>query len=203
METMSLALVGLLIVMSPGADFILILKNSINAGRKAGLWTAAGISLAIGVHIGYSMLGISYLISQNEALFSLVRYLGAGYLIYIGVKGLLTANNTIERLEAKAEQVKPVQYLMQGFLCNVLNPKTMLFFLSLFSQLIGSESGSDSFALWYGLYIAVLHGLWFGTVAMAFTSSLFQAYLLKMKKRLNQACGVGLIGFGSYLAIKS
>ncbi|MCG7498049.1 LysE family translocator [Vibrio sp. Of7-15] len=203
MEVMSLALVGLLIVMSPGADFVLILKNSINDGRNAGLWTAAGISLAIGVHVSYSMLGISYLISQNEALFSLVRYLGAGYLIYIGLKGVLTANNTLETVEEEAETIRPVQYVMQGFLCNLLNPKTMLFFLSLFSQLIGPEQGSGAFALWYGLYIAVLHGLWFGAVAMAFTSSLFKAYLLKMKKRLNQACGIGLIGFGSYLAIKS
>lgn len=74
MEIISLAILGILIVISPGADFVLVLKNSINQGRKSGIWTAIGISLAICVHIGYSMLGISYLISQNEWLFNIVRY---------------------------------------------------------------------------------------------------------------------------------
>ena len=72
MEIFSLAILGILIVISPGADFILVLKNSLNQGRIAGIWTALGVSLAICVHISYSMLGISYLISQNEWLFNLV-----------------------------------------------------------------------------------------------------------------------------------
>lgn len=90
MEFLSLAALGILIVISPGADFVLVLKNSLNQGRQAGIWTAAGVSAAICVHIGYSMLGISYLISQNEVLFNLVRYCGAAYLIYIGVKSIIT-----------------------------------------------------------------------------------------------------------------
>lgn len=73
MEIISLAIIGLLIVISPGADFVLVLKNSINSGRRAGLLTAFGISLAIGVHISYSMLGIGYLISQSETLLPLLN----------------------------------------------------------------------------------------------------------------------------------
>lgn len=88
MELISLAILGLLIVISPGADFVLVLKNSLNHGRSAGIWTAIGISLAITIHITYSLLGISYLISQNEMLFNAIRYAGAAYLIYLGIKGI-------------------------------------------------------------------------------------------------------------------
>ena len=102
MEFISLAILGILIVISPGADFVLVLKNSINFGRRAGILTAVGISLAIGVHISYSMFGISYLISQNELAFQTIRYLGAGYLVYLGVKGILSKS----KYQMKRRQLK-------------------------------------------------------------------------------------------------
>lgn len=203
METLSLGIIGLLIVISPGADFVLILRNSISAGRGAGIFTACGISLAIGFHISYSMLGISYLISQNIMLFTLIKYAGAAYLIYIGVQSILTANNKMDDIESNASTVKPLLYLLQGFLCNALNPKTMLFFISLFSQLVSSDAGSNNYALLYGLYISILHGVWFSLVAILFTSKPLQNRLIKMKKRLNQLCGLGLVSFGVVLAVKT
>jgi len=203
MEIISLAIVGLLIVISPGADFILVLKNSINSGRSSGILTACGISLAIGVHISYSMLGISYLISQNEMVFTAIKYAGAAYLIYLGVKCILTENDKLEEIESNAITVKPSQYLIQGFICNLLNPKTMLFFISLFSQLISSDDSTNNYVLLYGLYIALLHGIWFSLVSVFFTSKALQKQLVKIKKRLNQASGVGLISFGVLLSIKS
>lgn len=203
MELISLAILGVLIVISPGADFVLVLKNSINQGRKAGIWTAIGVSLAICVHIGYSMLGISYLISQNQMLFNVVRYAGSAYLIYLGIKGIISAGNCAEIEKVTENHIKVSQFLAQGFLCNVLNPKTMLFFLSIFSQVITPDTSESHTALMYGVYMIVLHGVWFSIVAVLFTSEVLQARLLKMKKKLNQMCGVGLCSFGAMLAIKS
>ncbi|AQS36440.1 putative threonine efflux protein [Shewanella psychrophila] len=203
MEIISLAIVGLLIVISPGADFVLVLKNSVTSGRAAGVWTAVGISLAIGVHIGYTLLGIGYLISHNVYLFNMVKYAGALYLIYIGLKSILTANASLDGVEKDEVQLKPSQYLFQGFLCNVLNPKTMLFFVSLFSQLISPENHEYGSVLLYGLYIALLHGLWFGAVSVLFTSRVLQHRMAKIKKRLCQVCGAGLMGLGIVLGAKS
>lgn len=203
MEYISLAILGLLIVISPGADFVLVLKNSINRGREAGIWTAIGVSLAISVHIGYSMLGISYLISQNETLFGVVRYAGAAYLIYLGIKNLSFTNTDSQALKESEESLKTSHYLVQGFLCNVLNPKTMLFFMSIFSQVISLDTGNNHSALLYGGYMILLHGLWFCIVAILFTSNALQAGLQRIKKRLNQLCGAGLVVFGAVLAIKS
>ena len=203
MELISLALLGILIVISPGADFVLVLKNSIGKGRQAGLWTAAGISAAIFVHISYSMLGMSYLISQNEILFNAIRYAGSGYLIYLGIKGLMTANEGLAKIETKTVEKRASRYFLQGFLCNVLNPKTMLFFLSIFSQLVAPDNAQNSQAFFYGGYMVALHGIWFCLVAIIFTSASLQSTMQRLKKRLNQACGAGLIAFGSILAFQS
>ncbi|EKO3656662.1 LysE family transporter [Vibrio metschnikovii] len=204
MEIFSLALLGILIVVSPGADFVLVLKNSLNQGRQAGIYSAIGISLAISIHIAYSMLGISYLISQNEWLFSLIRYLGAAYLVYLCLKGIFSSSHQPQNNAPQYTATQPVwTFFLQGFLCNVLNPKTMLFFLSIFSQVIDPDLATQHLALMYGGYMIALHGIWFSIVAVLFTSPKLQALLLGVKHRLNQACGIGLVLFGTILGLKS
>lgn len=203
MELLSLAILGILIVISPGADFVLVLKNSLNSGRRAGIATAIGISLAICIHIAYSMLGISYLISQNQWLFTLVRYLGAAYLIYLGLKGIFAKSEQQEILVAQQDRISGWRYFSQGFLCNALNPKTMLFFLSIFSQVISPDTNGNINALLYGVYMIALHGVWFALVAILFTSAKLQGYLQRAKQRINQACGAGLLLFGAMLGLKS
>jgi len=136
-------------------------------------------------------------------VFTSIKYAGAAYLIYLGVKSILSANDKLDKIESNSITVKPVQYLMQGFICNLLNPKTMLFFISLFSQLVSSDQSTNNYVLLYGLYIAVLHGIWFSLVSVFFTSIALQKHLIKIKKRLNQACGAGLISFGVLLSVKS
>ena len=203
MDVISLALLGVLIVIIPGADFVLVLKNSLNLGRKAGILTAIGISLAIGVHIGYSLLGISYLISQNEWLYRLVRYAGAAYLVYLGIKSVFGVGSPPDAETSSRKAIKTWHYLLQGFLCNVLNPKTMLFFLSVFSQVISPDVGNSHLTLFYGGYMVLLHGLWFCAVAILFTSHVLQARLSTVKTALNKICGTGLVVFGTLLAIKA
>jgi len=200
MEIISFAILGILIVVSPGADFVLVLKNSLNQGRSAGVWTAIGIGLAICVHVSYSMLGISYFISQNESLFNLVRYAGSAYLVYLGIRGLLSTNTPIVIGEASKETVNSTKFLAEGFFCNVLNPKTMLFFLSIFSQLVSSEKSSELSALIYGIYMMILHAVWFCLVAVFFTSESVQKYFSDINGVINKLCGVGLILFGALLA---
>ncbi|MCL1127888.1 LysE family translocator [Shewanella surugensis] len=202
MDVISLAVIGLLIVLSPGADLVLMMKNSLNAGRRAGLWTALGISLAIGVHIGYSLLGLSYLLTENLKLFNIIKYLGAAYLIYMGIKNIVTAKTSLAAPQNSKDNLHYFQYLYQGFLCNLLNPKTMLFFISLFSQLVSSSNNSWFFPLSYGAYIAVLHLLWFSSLAILLTYLPFKTRLSLLKTCLNRLCGGALIILGSLLAIR-
>ncbi|WP_434998545.1 LysE family translocator [Vibrio scophthalmi] len=202
MELLSLALLGILIVISPGADFVLVLQNSLNCGRKAGIWSALGIAVAISIHIAYSMLGIGYLISQNEFVFNLVRYSGAAYLIFLGCKGLFAPKGKTEMQINESKSAPLWRFFLQGFLCNVLNPKTMLFFVSIFSQVITFQADSYNAAVLYGIYMIALHGIWFSIVAILFTSPRLQLVLLRIKDRLNQACGLGLLCFGAVLGLR-
>lgn len=203
MDIVTLAIVGLLIVISPGADFVLVLKNSLSHGRRAGLLSALGISLAITVHIGYSLLGISYLISHNELLFNLIKYAGAAYLVYLGIKGIFAESAQTVITAEQDNSLPSYRYFAQGFLCNVLNPKTMLFFLSIFSQVISEDGASSTQALIYGGYMVVLHGVWFALVATLMTSTALQHKIERVKPLINKACGVGLVSFGAALALKA
>ncbi len=194
---------GLLIVVSPGADCILVLKNSLNNGRKTGVLTGLGIGVGVSIHITYSILGIGHLLSQNLILFSMIKYGGSAYLIYLGVTGIVCPRLKFahETVPISQSNDKAYRYFMQGFLCNMLNPKTMLFFLSIFSQLISpSNATSSSFALIYGLYISGLHILWFCLVAFLVTSEKVLSVMQKVGNRINQICGVGLVAFGATLA---
>src|SRR3990167_6853963 len=90
---LTVALIHFLAVISPGPDFIMILRNSLIYSRKKGMFSAVGLGLGIMVHIIYSLVGIGLLISQSIVLFNIIKFLGAGYLIYIGVKSLLSKSS--------------------------------------------------------------------------------------------------------------
>src|SRR4051794_31688078 len=83
-EFLTVALVHLLAVASPGPDFAVVLRESVTRGRPAGIFTALGVGSGIVLHVSYSLLGIGLLISQSILLFSLLKWLAAAYLIYIG-----------------------------------------------------------------------------------------------------------------------
>ncbi|MDW6002761.1 LysE family translocator [Vibrio mangrovi] len=204
MTTLTLALLGLLIVISPGADFALVLKNSLVYGRRAGIHTALGIGLAIGVHISYSLLGISYLISQSQWLFTVIRYAGAAYLIYLGIKGLCEKTPEPKSTpHLQAAVVTQPRTFMQGFFCNALNPKTMLFFLSIFSQILGTNDPHHQEALLYGFYLMALHGIWFCLLALFVTTEKLQQILRAITRPVQHMCSLGLISFGALLALRS
>jgi RhtB (resistance to homoserine/threonine) family protein len=203
MEIISFAIFGLLIVISPGADFVLVFQNSLGRGRKAGLFTALGVGVGVCVHVTYSILGISHLISQNIFLFSIVKYAGSAYLIYLGMMELLRSKLKLVQKEVEHEKGSVVGCFTQGFFCNLLNPKTMLFFLSVFSQLISSENDNMSFVLMYGLYIALLHGAWFCLMAVVVTSERVSVLFERFSRRISQVCGAGLITFGALLSLNT
>lgn len=196
MELLNLALLGLLIIISPGPNFVLVLKNSLQLGRWAGVCTAVGVSTSTMIHITYSIFGIEYIVSQDGLIFQSVKYFGATYLIYLGVKGLLPSKE-----DKKEEAIENFQSnwrcALQGWGCNILNPQTILFFVSIFSQII-SPSGEDiHLAVFYGGYMILLSFLWFTLVAVMFTSEYFQARLMRVKTRVEQICGVALVSFGT------
>ncbi|MBV4534441.1 MULTISPECIES: LysE family translocator [Pseudomonas] len=194
-ELIAVALFTILAVISPGADFAMVTRSSYAQGRKAGLAAALGIALGVQVHVLYTVLGIAVIISQSPALFLAMKVLGAGYLIYLGYKSL--TNTTRIRLDGLGQDDSASLWmaLRSGFLTNALNPKTMLFVVSAYTQVVqpGSPLAVD-FA--YGAFMSVAHWLWFSLVAVFFSSAALRKAMIERQVVVDRLIGVALIGLG-------
>ncbi|MEX0324529.1 MAG: LysE family translocator [Puniceicoccaceae bacterium] len=144
---LSVAVIHLLACLSPGPDVLLVALNSIRRGWRAGVETTLGILTGVTIQITLGISGITYLVSRSEGAQSLTALAGGGWLAYLGARGLLTKWSSIRPpVGAGMGQASPGEledsarsYWMQGFLVNILNPKALLYFLSLFSVLLGQE----------------------------------------------------------------
>ena len=118
------ATIAALGMLSPGPDFFLIVKNAARYQRSAALMTAFGVIAAIALHMSYCVAGLAVLITTTPWLFNILKYAGAAYLVWIGVKSLLPqSSNLVDLNTTQHEIVSFKKAFMQGFLCNVLNPK--------------------------------------------------------------------------------
>ncbi len=152
-------------LISPGPDFAIVVKNSLVYSRKTALLTAFGIALGILVHVTYTLLGLGLVIAKTPWLLFSVKCLGAGYLLYIGFKGLRAkkAAASLGNVHHK-EDISSLSAIRSGFLTNTLNPKCMLFFVSLFSVIIDPNT-PFAILLIYGFIIFMETLSWFGFVA--------------------------------------
>ncbi|WP_437269895.1 LysE family translocator [Stutzerimonas balearica] len=202
MEFLTVALVHLLAVASPGPDFAVVVRESVTQGQRAGLWTALGVGSGIFVHIAYSLLGIGLIVSQSILLFNLFKWLAAGYLVYLGWKALRAR----PQLEAATLTAGPVptrrarQAFTVGFVTNGLNPKATLFFLSLFTVVINHDTPLAVQA-GYGLYLACATTLWFCLVAWLFSRDRVRAGFARMGHWFDRLTGAVLIALGARLAL--
>src|SRR5690349_14022685 len=163
---LSVAGLVMISVISPGPDFAIIVKNSLVYSRKTALLTTLGIALGILVHVAYTLLGLGLLITKTPWLLFVVKGLGATYLIYIGFNSLCAKKKVPSTLENVHHQqdISAIAAIRSGFLTNALNPKCMLFFVSLFSVVIDPNT-PFSILLIYGAIIFIETLLWFGFVA--------------------------------------
>ena len=130
-------LIGLVLAVSPGPDFLLISRHTLIHGRKAGVAAFAGNRASFCVHILLAVFGLSLAIRTSPTLFNMVRVLGAAYLLYLGIRNVAGYFRRAEpgRQDPSSSPISFGQAFKEGFLTNLLNPKVGLFFLSLFPQL--------------------------------------------------------------------
>lgn len=199
---LTVALVHLLAVMSPGPDFVMVTRNSLVYSRKTGIYSAIGLGFGIMVHIIYSLIGIGIIISQSILLFTVIKLLGAGYLIYLGYKSLTSKNTHIDIHTNVKKDISKWKAIRIGFLTNVLNPKATLFFLSLFTLVISPQTPL-SVKLIMGVEMSVATALWFALVAFLISHHLVKSRLSKTQKYAEKFIGVVLIGLGIKVALST
>lgn len=180
----------------PGPAVTYVVSRSIGHGRAAGLVSVLGIVAGTLCHVVAAALGISALLASSALAFQFVKYLGAGYLIYLGIKTLRTTDQ--QSLEAPAGETGLARIFGQGFLVNLLNPKTALFFLSFLPQFVDPARGHVTLQiLQLGILFASMgwcsdstYALIAGTVAERIRGS------LRLRRIQRQVSGGGLIALG-------
>ncbi|HHB77182.1 MAG TPA: LysE family translocator [Desulfobulbus sp.] len=200
-QFLTVVLVHLLAVASPGPDFAVVVRQSIVYGRKTAIWTSLGVGSGIFIHVGYSLLGIGLLVSRSIALFSVMKMVCALYLMYLGLGALRAKPMNRAELPGKREKNLPTtaQALRTGFFTNGLNPKATLFFLSLFTVVIDPATPLLIQA-GYGLYMAVATALWFTGLSLLFGHGSVRRTFLKIGHWFDRLTGVVLIVLGLKVA---
>lgn len=193
---LTVVLIHSVALVSPGPDFVIACRNTMLYNRKTGIFTAVGFGLGIGVHISYAVFGLTWLISNNEVVFSLIQYAGASYLVFIGVQSLRSQNIAISNDSTIAKRkISKWKAVRIGFLTNVLNPKATLFFLSLFSTVLNPSVSSETLTL-ISIILVISTIIWFSLVAIFVSRRQFMIIVNRYEKRVNQFFGILLIGIG-------
>ncbi|MBL0676784.1 LysE family translocator [Aeromonas dhakensis] len=186
-------------VISPGLDFAMVSRNSLLLSRRSGVLTALGIGAGVCVHVTYTLLGVGLLIQQSLWLFNLIKLAGAAYLIFLGIK-MLRAKPATDEMLADQPALSSLGALRTGFLTNVLNPKTTIFIVSLFMQVVQPQTPL-AVQLGYGAFIVLAHAVWFSAVAIFFSTDSVRGRLLAVRHWIDRVFGALLVGFGMLLAL--
>lgn len=200
-EFLTVVAIHFLAIISPGPDFIMISRNSLKYSRRVGVYSAVGLGLGIAVHVTYSLIGVGLIISKSILIFSILKYFGAAYLIYIGYQCLKAKPYQVQVVEqAEHEELGKVSAIRMGFLTNVLNPKATLFFLALFTQVIDPQTPKAMQVL-YGVEMSIVTFLWFAFVAIVLSHKLIRARFIAVQHYVERTFGVILIGLGIKVAL--
>lgn len=160
----SLAALGLLVI--PGPAVLYIVTRSIDQGRAAGFVSVLGVHCGSFVHIGAAVLGVSALLASSAVAFNVVKYVGAAYLLYLGIRRLLDKDGDEIEPERALRSLKRIFF--QGMIVNVLNPKTALFFFAFLPQFVDRARGPVPLQLaFFGLLFVALGILSDGAYALA------------------------------------
>lgn len=198
------ALAALMLNITPGNDMLFVITRSLSYGTRAGIFAALGIGVGCFVHIFASVVGLSLIIRQSAFLFNLIRYAGAAYLIYIGVRSFLEKPSTMLVNQAQVKKDSSLKTLRQGAITNVLNPKVSLFFLAFLPQFVDNQVDNASMQI---LFL----GLWFnvsGTLVNVLIALLFSKIVARLNKFQqfwkwqNKISGVVLVALGLQIALK-
>ena len=192
-EFLTIALVHLVAVASPGPDFAVVVRNSVAYGRRIAMYTSIGIGL----------VGLSVVIATTPWLFTTFSYAAAAYLLYLAFGALRSGpvkQDQAVNAEKKTSHISAKRAVWMGFLTNGLNPKATLFFLSLFTAIISIDT-PFTVKLGYGIYLAIATGLWFCFLSYLLSTSKVAELIGKKGYWLDRAMGVLLVGLAAKLVL--
>lgn len=207
-EILMFTAVALMIVMVPGVDSLLVLKNTMIHGKKAGFFTMVGIVVALFVWTTLAVLGLATIISQSMVVFLFIKYAGAAYLVYLGIQSWRAKAQNIalqEKATPKDKRIRnaSLSCMFQGITTDLLNPKTLLLYVTLMPQFIQPDFNVNSQLIVLAGILIVLSIIWLGIVIFVINGIRKWFMQPAVQSAFNKITGVLLIGIGVRLAKES
>ncbi|WOH39468.1 LysE family translocator [Thalassotalea fonticola] len=189
---LSLVVICMLGALSPGPSLAVVVKNTIDGGKQAGLTTAISHGIAIGLYALIVVTGIGLVIVQSPVLFEFIRYSGAAFLIYLAYNALKSSGSNIDLTKTKVDQVKVVNGWRDGFMIAFLNPKIALFFIALFSQFVDANASIQENVIMV-CTVGIIDTIWYCLVAMGLSRGPVLNKLKSKSAAIDKITGVVLI----------
>ncbi|MFW0779019.1 homoserine/threonine efflux transporter [Rossellomorea marisflavi] len=193
--------VATLMVVIPGADTMLLMKNTLSYGPKAGRFTVLGMLSGLSFWTGIAILGLSVVIAKSVVLFTTIKYLGAAYLIYLGIKSLISKQTlAVDQMEPSADVPVDRRYhkksFMQAMLSNVLNPKTVIVYITIMPQFINLNGHVNQQLIILASILTGLAAAWF--LILVYVVDYAKKWLndKKHQQMFQRVAGLLLVGFG-------
>jgi len=197
--SLAFLLAALVLAVTPGPGIAYVVARTAAGGRAEGLASCVGTGLGGLLHVGATALGLSVLLAQSAVAFSLVKYIGAAYLVYLGIRLLLSA---AAEVKVEARPTGPRRALMEGILVEALNVKTALFFLAFLPQFLVEGASTAAQLVVMGTVCVLLNTL-VDVAAVAGAARLVASEASGRRRAglLNKASGATLVGLGLYVAV--
>ena len=189
-EFLTVVLLHLFAVMSPGPDYVLVTRQSIRYGRRVALWSSGGIGFGILFHSLLAVTGILFFIASNNFYLIFLKLICSAYLLYLGITSIINTSNFNQNI-VKDDKWSNANGFVAGLLTNITNVKALLFFITLFGVVLDSQSQGN--LILYGIYMAFATFVWFSLVSYIFTSDIFKSQFLKFFKFFEKFLGVVLV----------
>jgi len=182
-------------LISPGPDFMIILKQTINQSKKHAYCSSLGMGFGITIHVAYTFFGLAIILKSFPHFLDFIKILGAIYLIYLGITSL---RSNVGKIKIQSEKSKAYSFkksFMLGFLCNLLNPKATLFVVSIFTTIVSINTPFYIKSL-YGLYWVLATIFWYMLVASILSREKNMNFLNKYRNIIDKFIGIVLILLG-------
>lgn len=191
---LSVSLIHFLAVASPGPDFAIVTRNSIQSGRASGLATSVGVVCANLVQIFIALSGLGVALQQSPNLLSAIKFSGAAFLGWTGIRCMQSQGFNEIAISSRLTQGNALAAFLSGFGTSVLNPKAILYFISILAQFIQAEP-IPSNRPWYGIAVLAVSIVWFGGLAFLVSDSTFRKRFIAASLWIDRVMGIVLLAF--------
>ena len=202
------ALASTLLILAPGPDSLLVLRNTMRGGRRAGLITACGTMSGLAIWALAAALGLSALVRVSHIGYDVLRLAGAGYLIWLGAAsfglfGRKRAGHAAAEPPVPGSPPTRARAYLNGLLSNLFNPKISVFFVAFLPAFIPAGASAAQFSLVLGMWFIAEGGLWLAIVAWLTDRGARWLRRTAVQRWLERVTGIVLIGFGIRLATEA